>query len=105
VSAASIRKGGREPNDPDDADVDLLQEALEEGLRLKFGEHDVPWWLGAALAAGGVYAGMRIGAQKIEKPDAPKVDEAGALKPDTPNPAPTPVQQSRMTGIIIRPME
>jgi len=80
-SAASIRKGGREPNEPDDADVDLLQEALDEGLRLKFGDTGVPWWLGCALAAGGVYAGMRIGAKKLptadEKPTTPP-----ALVPD-----------------------
>ena len=65
-----IRKGGREPHEPDDDDVVLLQEALEEGLRLKYGDGEVPWWLGASLAAGGVYAGMRIGAPKVAPPEA-----------------------------------
>ena len=68
-SAAAIRYGGREPLEPDDDDVELLQEALEEGLRLKYGDGEVPWWLGASLAAGGVYAGMRVGAQKIAPPE------------------------------------
>lgn len=85
VSAAAIRKGGHEPNDPDDADVDFLQEALEEGLRLKFGDGPVPWWLGAAFAAGGVYAGMRVGAAKLPPKDAP-ID--GAPAPAAPSSAP-----------------
>lgn len=65
VSGAIIRKGGHKPNQPDDSDVDLLRDALEEGLKLRFGDGEVPWWLGAALAAGGVYAGMRVGAEKL----------------------------------------
>lgn len=87
VSATAIRKSGYEPNEPDDQDVDLLCEALDEGLRLKFGDGDVPWWLGAALAAGGVYAGMRIGAKRL-KPTPPATPPQ--IIPDPPaTPAPT----------------
>jgi hypothetical protein len=101
ISAASIRKGGHEPNEPDDADVDLLQEALEEGLRLKFGDAGVPWWLGAALAAGGVYAGMRIGAVKVEK----ESQAAPVLTPDAPAaPAPASPLKPTMPGSIFPPI-
>lgn len=87
ISATAIRKGGHEPNDPDDDDCRLLSEALEEGLRLKFGDHALPWWLGAALAAGGVYAGMRVGARKLEaeperKPTEPVKLHVGGLTPE-----------------------
>lgn len=78
VSASSIRSAGHDPNDPDDDDCKLLQEAWEEGLILRFGDGPVPWWLGAALATGGVYAGMRIGARKLErKPLTLVPDESG----------------------------
>jgi hypothetical protein len=87
VSAASIRRGGHEPNEPEDSDVELLQEALEEGLRLKFGDTDVPWWLGAALAAGGVYAGMRIGARKLP-PEIPAHKSNAEPSPSTPRSTP-----------------
>lgn len=86
AAAVAIRKQGYEPNTPDDVDVQLLEEALEEGLRLKFGDADIPWWLGAALAAGGVYAGMRVGAPKLETeaPNAgqPVVELRATLTPD-----------------------
>ncbi len=63
--AASIRNGGNEPNPPEDSDVDGLRDALDEMLRLRFGDGAAPWWLEAALAAGGVYASMRINAKPI----------------------------------------
>lgn len=122
-SAALIRKGGREPNEPDDADVDLLADALEEGLRIKFGDHDVPWYMGAVLAAGGVYAGMRVGASKISKDGKPaaaaqlddaqadaaqaapvQLDDNGAIVPDSipaTAPAPRPHVPPR---VIVSPM-
>jgi len=81
ASAAMIRSGGHEPNQPDDGDVDLMVDALEEGLRVRFGDGPVPWWMGAALAAGGVYAGMRIGAKKLEGGDRQ------AIKPGVQQPA------------------
>lgn len=89
TSAASIRKGGREPNDPDEQDVDRFQEALDEGLALKFGSAAAPWWLGCALAAGGVYAGMRVGAARLQDPastpaPAIKPDHAPAKPPESP---------------------
>jgi hypothetical protein len=65
ASASSIRKGGHEPREPDGEDVERFSEALDEGLALQFGTAAAPWWLGCALAAGGVYAGMRVGAAKL----------------------------------------
>lgn len=89
ISASSIRKGGRVPNDPDDDDVERLEQALEEGIKEQYGDLPVPWYLGAALAAGGVYAGMRIGAKKQEDPGDPtkpiepdKNEKRPAITPD-----------------------
>lgn len=76
ASAAAIRRGGHDPNMPDDADVDLLEQALEEGIRSRFGDAPVPWWMGAALAAGGVYASMRVGARRIEPAKPPAISAA-----------------------------
>lgn len=110
-SASMIRRGGREPNEPDDADVDLLADALEEGLRIKFGDHDVPWYMGAVLAAGGVYAGMRVGASKISKTgdgaqlsDVAQVDAQGAIVPDAIPEAAAPPRPHVPPSVIVSPM-
>ena len=84
VSASSIRKRGRVPNDPDDDDVQRLEDAIEEGIKEQYGDLPVPWYLGAALAAGGVYAGMRIGAKKQD--DSTPVIGEGEAKRDEPEP-------------------
>jgi len=69
-----IEKQGYQPEQPDDSEVDRLSDALEAGLRLHFGTAKVPWWTGCALAAGGVYASMRVGAKKLApKPTTPAV--------------------------------
>ena len=108
VSASAIRKGGHEPNDPDDDDCRLLSEALEEGLRLRFGDTAIPWWLGAALAAGGVYAGMRVGAKKLEpepaehQPSESVKVHVGGLTPSV-EPEPEPGEQPTPTRSIFAP--
>jgi hypothetical protein len=113
LCADSIRKGGHEPNDPDDSDVDLLQEALEEGLRLKFGDSDVPWWAGGALAMAGVYASMRVGAARLPPKDPPNT-AGGAIIPDhtdtpqAPPPQvaadPPPPTHNRVSSVVLTPM-
>ena len=75
LSGAIIRKGGREPNDADDQDVELMAQALEEGLLLQYGEKNIPWYLGAMMAGAGIYAGMRINAPKIKTDEEKKVEE------------------------------
>lgn len=93
ASAAIIRRGGHAPKQPDDSDVELLREALEEGLKIRFGDSDVPWWLGAALAAGGVYAGMRIGAEPLPGHEKPE------LAPVSTSPEPSPAPRSAVPRV------
>jgi hypothetical protein len=79
-------------------------------LRLQYGDAAVPWWLGGALAAGGVYAGMRIGAAKLKKEN---VDAQGAIIPDAAPAAqqvqqaqqsPAPAKSSVMGNVVLTPM-
>lgn len=86
AAAAAIRAGGHEPNQPDDADVDHLARALEEGLRMRFGDREAPWWLGAATAAASVYAAMRIGA----RPRVTALVPDGKPSPEVPAEPPAP---------------
>lgn len=87
ISAFAIRKGGHEPNEPDNEDCNLLVEALDEGLKLQYGSKEIPWWLGAAMAAGGVYTGMRVGAAKSEPTPEEQTSEVAAKMPPPMGPA------------------
>ncbi len=100
TSGAIIRRQGYEPEEPDESDVTLLREALEEGLKLRFGDGPVPWWLGAALAAGSVYAGMRIGAKKIKK-DPMAAETQAPVEPATTNPPEVRTSESRYRSIAL----
>lgn len=88
ASGAIIKKKGFKPNPPDDDDIDLLVSALDEGLALRFGAaNNVPWWLGAALASGGIYANMRVGAEPLEQ--KPEMIQDPLPESAPPPPAPT----------------
>lgn len=95
VAADHLKARGFKPNDPDDADVERLQRAIETGLRESFGDAVVPWWAAIGLAGAGVYATMRIGAKRLKaKPKTKQamLDEAAAALPSsgpTPPAAPT----------------
>lgn len=103
LSAAIIRRGGHEPNEPDDSDTRMLEEALEEGVRLHYGDRAIPWWLGSALAAGGVYAGMRVGAPKVVR-EADLVSET--LPPSDASPVESALEEVPVTsGIVPPPMK
>lgn len=69
---------GYDVEEPDSDDVETLETAIAEGYLAKFPDHDVPWWLGMALAAGS----MGVSMYRTRKPRAPKV-EAKSETPKT----------------------
>lgn len=77
------------PNEPDDADVRYLENAIAIGLTENFGDGPKPWWLDIGLGLCGIYAGMRIGAKRQTSETARVVDAAAAQVPtSSSSPAP-----------------
>lgn len=91
-TAAIIRRGGHEPDEPDDQDVRLLKEAIEEGLKIAYEGQPVPWWMGGLIAYGNVYAAMRIGAKPLKEKPIQQVQTSGDSSEVADEPAPRPVQ-------------
>lgn len=96
---------GREPLDPDEDHVDELKRIVGDTLRQAFPDAQLPWWLAIPVAAGFVYADMRIGAARIADatatpaaapaPDLKLVPAAAPAQTPAPAPAPAPVDPSR----------
>lgn len=78
---------GYDVDEPDDDDLQMLEDATAAGLESQWPDANVPWWLGMLFAAGNVVVGVRrsrkpritprIEGKKAEKkPEPPKVQEA-----------------------------
>jgi hypothetical protein len=79
----------------------MLEDALEEGIRLQYGDANIPWWLGSMLAAGGVYASMRVGAPKSVR----EADLQAAAPQETAQEAPpSEPQQTEFSGLFAAPV-
>ena len=93
LNASFIRKGGHQPQPPDDDSVDYLRKSIEDGLRESFGDTAIPWWAAIGMAWGGVYASQSIGAKPLppsERPSPPPVPVHGLGVPPPPRVAPPP---------------
>jgi hypothetical protein len=89
LSAGIIRWAGREPNKPDPVNLAELQKCWELFIKLKFPEIKVSPFGGICLYGGLNAAGMWMGAQKIPKPDKPKLRSVPPAATQTPTAAPT----------------
>lgn len=89
--------------EPDDDDVEALEESTAEGFRRKFPDADIPWWLGMLCAAGNLYVGVRRGRVINPRPlvEIQQIDAAAAAGTSEPDgrigPRPPPVSPLRTT--------
>lgn len=65
VIGDAIRKGGREPNEPSDQDLEQTTDATAEAIARGLGDMSVPWWAGLCASWGNLYLSMRIGSKVL----------------------------------------
>ena len=76
VIGDGIRKGGREPREVPQEDLDRTIAATSDAIVRGLGDMEVPWWAGLATAWGNLYLAMRVGAKPLEAASSPPAEPA-----------------------------
>lgn len=85
VCAASLRKSGIEPREPDEDDIEEAGESAASAYRRGLGDAPVPWWAGLCASFANLYIGMRVGGRKMSA-DEREASQAKAAAPPPPPP-------------------
>lgn len=91
--AENLVKKNLRPRYPDASDLRRFDMALQEGIRIRFGDTGAPWWFAAGLALTGIWVGMGRGATPLGPvdPDAlvpQQPQQQAPVQQQTPAPAP-----------------
>lgn len=90
----TLKKGGLDPQEPDDADIERTTEATAHAISMALGDAAIPWWGTLVASWGSLYLSMRIGAQPIKSAsndNAVSNDNASSAPTSPPAAGPTPV--------------
>ena len=101
--SAHIRKGGHEPSEVDEDNLQAFKTTLEQTIHRFAPALEVPWWVALPLSALFVFLDLRTTARAIEvvaaapavpqpKPDAPPPPAAAAAAAAPPPPEPEPIR-------------
>ena len=88
LTAGLVRWLGRDPNEPDPANLEQLQKCWELLIRAKFPDIKISPFGGVCLFGGLNAAGMWMGAKKIPKANPPKLRSVPLGPPEAPSPQP-----------------